>query len=106
MNIGITYDTPVEQVNRALGILQEIYKGHPKTHDVIISFNQFADSSLNILVVHWWNSTDYRDYLGGMQELNLKIKEQFDAAKISFAFPTRTLYVKQDSDWRLGGDEK
>ncbi len=102
MNIGITYDTPAEKVKRALKILEEIYRGHAMTSDLIISFNKFADSSLNILVVHWWNSTDFKAYLAGMQELNLKIKERFDAEGISFAFPTQTLYVKQDSDWRVG----
>ena len=101
MNIGITYDTPAEKVKRALKILEEIYRGHAMTSDLIISFNKFADSSLNILVVHWWNSTDFKAYLAGMQELNLKIKERFDAEGISFAFPTQTLYVKQDSEWRL-----
>lgn len=101
MNIGITYDTPAEKVKRALVILEKIYRGHPKTADLIVSFNQFADSSLNILVVHWWNSTDYKEYLAGMQELNLKIKEQFDAEGISFAFPSQTLYLKQDSHWQI-----
>jgi MscS family membrane protein len=95
MNIGITYDTPSEKVQRALGILGEIFRSHPKTSDLIISFNKFADSSLNILVVHWWNSTDYKEYLAGMQELNLIIKHRFDAEKIEFAFPSQTVYVKQ-----------
>lgn len=97
MTIGITYNTPAERVRRATQILEEIYRSHPKTHDVWISFNQFADFSLNITVIHWWNSTDYRDYLLGMHELNLKIKERFDAEKIEFAFPTRTVYVRYET---------
>ncbi|MBA4150103.1 MAG: mechanosensitive ion channel [Verrucomicrobia bacterium] len=101
MNIGITYDTPTEKVKLALQILNEIYKNHPKTFDLIVSFNQFADSSLNILVVHWWNSTDFKEYLAGMQELNLALKERFDNEGISFAFPSRTIYLKQDLDWRI-----
>lgn len=103
MNIGITYDTSTEKVKEAIGILEEIYRKHPMTFDVIISFNQFAESALNIQVVHWWNSTVQKDYLKGMQEMNLAVKERFDAARIGFAFPSRTLYVKQDSDWRLAG---
>lgn len=102
MNIGLTYDTPTEKVKRALKILEEVYRGHAMTSDLIVSFNKFADSSLNILVVHWWNSTDFKAYLAGMQELNLAIKERFDAEGISFAFPTQTLYLKQDSEWRVG----
>ena len=101
MNIGVTYDTPAEKVKRAVDLLEEIYRAHPKTANLVLSFNQFADSSLNILVVHWWDSTDVKEYLGGMQELNLIIKKRFDDEGISFAFPTRTLYVKQDSDWNL-----
>ena len=101
INIGITYDTPVGKVKRAIDILTETYKAHPKTCDLIISFNQFNDSSLNIMVVHWWDSTDMKEYLAGMQELNLLVKERFDAEKISFAFPSRTLYLKQDSNWRI-----
>src|SRR2546423_13244297 len=97
MNIGITYDTSTEKVKRALRILKEIYKDHPKTFDCLISFNKFADSALNIEVIHWWNSTDYKEYLAGMQEMNLAVKERFDEAAIAFAFPTQTLYLKPDS---------
>jgi MscS family membrane protein len=96
MNIGITYDTPVEKVKRATEILTEVFRSHPKTADLLISFNKFADSALNILVVHVWNGTDAKEQFAGIQELNLKIKERFDAEKIEFAFPTQTLYVKQD----------
>jgi len=103
MNITITYDTPAEKIQRAVDILYEIYRAHPMTHDVWISFNKFNDASLNIFVVHWWNGTVFKDYLQGMQELNLQIKRRFDEENIEFAFPTQTLYVKQGSDWRLHG---
>jgi len=97
MNIGIPYDTPLEKVKEALQILEEIYRSHPMTADLMVSFNKFADSSLNILVVHWWNSTDFKAYLAGMQELNLAIKKRFDEAEVEFAFPSQTHYVKQVS---------
>ena len=86
---------------RALVLLEETYKGHPKTSDLIVSFNKFADSALNIQVVHWWDSTDMKEYLAGMQEINLTIKERFDTEGISFAFPSQTVYLKQDSNWSL-----
>ncbi len=101
MNIGITYDTPTEKVKRALAIVEEIYKGHAKTSDLRVSFNKFTDSTLNIQVIHWWGSTDAKEYLAGMQEINLAIKERFDAEGISFAFPSQTVYLKQDSNWNL-----
>ncbi len=101
MNFGLTYDTPADKVKRALAILEEIYRAHPMTADLLLGFNKFADSSLNILVVHWWKGTDSKAYLAGMQGLNLAIKERFDAERIDLAFPSQTHYVRQDSDWRL-----
>lgn len=97
MNIGLTYDTPVEKVKRATFILQEIFGTHPKTSDLIISFNKFTDSTLNILVVHVWSGTDTKTHFAEMQELNLKIKEQFEAEKIEFAFPSQTIYLKSEA---------
>lgn len=106
MNIGITYDLPVEKVKRAVDLLTQIYKSHPKTGDLVVSFDKFADSALNILVVHWWSSTDYKEYIAGMQELNLKVKHAFDTEGISFAFPSSTVYLKQDSAWNMSVGEE
>jgi MscS family membrane protein len=101
MNFGLTYNTSTEKLKLAVQILDEIYRSHPQTHDLIISFNKFADSSLNILVVHWWKGADAKACLAGLQELNFKVKERFDAEKLDMAFPSQTVYLRQDSEWRL-----
>ena len=72
-------------MKQALALLQEIYRGHPMTREVWISFNRFAGRHINIQVVHWWKGTDYPQYLAGMQEINLAVKARFDADGISFA---------------------
>jgi MscS family membrane protein len=96
MNLGLTYDTPVEKVKQATVILEEIFRASPKTSDLLITFNKFGDSALNISVVHVWNGTDGKAYSAELQALNLKIKERFDAEKIEFAFPTQTIFLKPD----------
>jgi MscS family membrane protein len=93
--IGVTYSTPTIKVKEAVSILHDIFT-HPKTHDVIISFKQFADSSLNIEIVHWFATTDNREYAAGIEAFNLQIKERFDKAGIEFAFPTRTVVMKRE----------
>ena len=94
MNIGLTYDTPAPRIRQAIAILHDILGSHPRTSSLTISFNRFADSSLNILVVHNWNGTDAQEHFDDLQELNLRIKERFDAEKIEFAFPSQTIYLK------------
>jgi len=101
MNIGVTYDTPSQQIERAMQIIEEVYRPHPKTADLLISFNKFESSALNILVVHWWNSKNMKEYLLGFQGLNLELKRRFDAEGINFAFPSQTVYLRQDSQWRI-----
>jgi MscS family membrane protein len=105
MNLGVTYDCPAQKLERAIQIIEEIYRPDPKTADLLVSFNKFENSSLNILVVHWWNSTDYKDYLQGFQKLNLALKRRFDDEGIGFAFPSQTVYLRQDSEWRLAKGE-
>jgi MscS family membrane protein len=98
MNIGLTYDTSSDRLRRAIQLLGEIYRRHPMTVDVWVSFNKFLDSSLNLQVVHWWKATDQKTYLAGMQELNLEVKDRFAQEGIEFAFPTQTLLVRQLSE--------
>jgi MscS family membrane protein len=104
VNLTVTYDTPVEKLRQAISTLEEVYMAHPMTADVWVNFTQFADNALILQVVHWWKSQDYKPYLDGMQELNLEVKRRFDAAGIGFAFPSRTIYLRQDSDWKLHSD--
>ena len=97
MNFGLTYDTPAEKVKRATVILEEIFRANPRTGELLISFNKFADSALNISVVHVWNGTDAKLHSAELQEINLQIKTRFDAEKIEFAFPSQTLYLKSEA---------
>lgn len=101
LNIGVTYDTPAQKVAEAVQIIKDIYGKHPMTGDLTVGFNNFADSSLNIMVVHLWKELDFKVHLAGMQEMHLEVKRRFDEAGIAFAFPSRTVYLRQDNDWRV-----
>jgi MscS family membrane protein len=85
MNLVLAHTTPTPKVERALSVLAEIYRGHPMTQEVFISFNRFAGRHINIMIVHWWKGTEYRQYLAGIQEMNLAVKARFDAEGISLA---------------------
>ena len=85
MNLGLARTLPAAKVRQALALLTEVYRSHPMTQDVWVSFNQFAAGNINLLIVHWWKGTDYQKYLAGMQEMNLSVKERFDAEGIAFA---------------------
>lgn len=91
LNIGITYDTPAAKVRRAVGLLDEVCRAHPRTAEHLVHFEKFLDSSLNLNLVWQCRTTEWKEYTAALQELNLSIKERFDAEGIEFAFPTQTV---------------
>jgi len=85
MNLVLVRTLPGEKIKRALELLDQIYRKNGLTQDVWVSFNQFAAGNINIMIVHWFKGTDYQKYLAAMQEMNLAVKERFDAEGIGFA---------------------
>lgn len=94
--VGITYDTPPDILRQAPGIIQDIIKNMDKTRFDRSHFFTFADSSLNIETVYYVLDADYNIYMDIQQQINFEIFERFQAAGMSFAFPSRTVYLAQD----------
>jgi len=104
LNIGITYDTPPEKVERALAILKELLRDHEGLDPRFpprVFFDEFKDYSLNLLAIYWYHPADYWAYLAFSERLNLQILQRFNAEGIAFAFPTQTLYLAREN--RPGG---
>ena len=98
-NITITYDTPVAKVRKGVEILREILDNHEGMNPDLpprVFFNEFNDTSLNILMIYWYHPNDFWEYSRVNEEINLEIMERFEAEGIEFAFPTSTTYLAQD----------
>jgi len=98
-NIGITYDTPQEKVEKAVNIILEILDNHegmdpgfpPRAY-----FNEFNPASLNLLVTYWYHPAEYWGFMQHSQQVNLQIMQRFEEEDIKFAFPTMTTYLTQN----------
>jgi MscS family membrane protein len=98
-NITITYDTPPDKVERALEIIREILDNHEGMHPDFpprVYFNEFNDTSLNIMMIYWYHPADYWAYVEFSEKVNLKIMRAFEKEAIEFAFPTTTTYLAHD----------
>lgn len=97
--VSITYDTPPDMVQRAVDIIKDILKNHEGENADFpprVFFNEFADCSLNILVIYWYHPPSYWDFLAFSERVNMEILRRFNEEGIEFAFPSRTLYVAGD----------
>jgi len=98
-NITVTYDTPPEKVEKAVAIIREILENHEGMDPDFpprVYFNEFNDTSLNIMMIYWYFPPNYWDFLDLSERVNLKIMRAFEAEGIEFAFPTTTTYLAQD----------
>ncbi|MCK4326733.1 mechanosensitive ion channel family protein [bacterium] len=94
--VGVTYDTGYDKMKNALEILRGIFKNHPSTENYWVYFKEFGAHSKDILVIHWCKYTAYQQFLEATEEINLEIMRRFEEADIEFAFPTQTVYLKQE----------
>ncbi len=96
-DIGLVYQTTATQLREAQALLQTIVRSTPGTHeDVRVHFLGFGVYSLDLRVCFF--VTDYDRQLDVRHAVNLAIKERFDAAGLSFAYPTQTLFHVREAD--------
>jgi len=92
--IGITYDTPVEKIEEAKKIIRDAIKSCKYVIDEPkVWFNAFNASSLDIYISY--PIDEYSNKFAALDEINTKIKKEFDKHKIEFAYPTQTIYLKK-----------
>ncbi|MBN1424762.1 mechanosensitive ion channel family protein [Candidatus Fermentibacteria bacterium] len=96
--IGVVYETTADQI---VFILDEIKKMlladprvYPDSHRV--RFKGFGPSSLDILIICWILTTNFHEFTGIAEEINLNIMRIVERSGSSFAFPTQTIHMARD----------
>jgi MscS family membrane protein len=94
-NLGLAYATTAEQMRTVLRELEAALRAHPKIWPdaVVVRFNDLKESTLNVEVVAWFQTTDWNEFTAIRQELFLKFMEIVEQAGTTFAFPTRTVHL-------------
>ena len=92
--IGVAYDTPPDTVARIPAIIRNAVTAQQRVRFDRSHFISYGDSTLNFETVYMVLTPDYLAYADAHQAINLEILRQFAAAKIEFAYPTRTILVR------------
>jgi len=100
-NITITYHSGRQGAERAVQIIKEVLSNVPEIntdpgYPPRIYFSDFNDWSLNIYMSYWVKPPDYWFYHEVNERVNIEIMKRFEAEKIEFAFPSRTLYIEKN----------
>lgn len=94
-NIGVTYDTTQEQLQKVPRIMRTAIENQDKTRFDRSHFFKYGDYALIFETVYYVLGPDYNLYMDIQQAINLEINEAFEREGIVFAYPTQTLLMRQ-----------
>jgi len=94
-HLGVTYQTPAERLREIPGIVRGIFGEIEGATLDRVHFSSYGDFSLTYEIVYYVDGNDYTKYMDIQQRANLRIYEEFEKARIEFAYPTQTLYLSK-----------
>ena len=96
--LGVQYDTTPEQLVAFTEGIRELVRQHPYTRKDYFQVwcNEFADSSLNILLYIFFETPDWTTELRERERFFVDIVRLADMLGVSFAFPTQTVHLYKE----------
>ena len=95
-NIGLTYDTSVENIKNIVDDIQKLVDDHPMTNqEGKVRFLNFGASSLDIMVLYYVDSPDWEVLIDAQQKINFQIIDIVNKYKCEFAFPSTSVYIEK-----------
>jgi MscS family membrane protein len=96
--LGLLYATTPDQLRFVLVEIRRMLYAHPKVLNdpARVRFVGFGDSSLDVEIFAYVDATDFSEYLGVAEDLNLRIMDIVSDSGTGFAFPSNTTYLAQD----------
>ncbi|HEU5078704.1 MAG TPA: mechanosensitive ion channel family protein [Opitutaceae bacterium] len=107
-NIGITYDATGQQMDELVAEIRRLILEQPEIDktSVMVGFNDFTASSLNVWIVYMTISPDFGKHLEVRQRLNVLFMRAVEARGLEFAFPTQTVHFEANAALRLATEPK
>jgi len=97
MTIGVTYSTSSQQMESILTDIRTMLRSHEgiaQKETMLVNFNSFNDSSLEIYIYTFTNTSNWAKYMNIKEDVNLKIMKIVEDNNADFAFPSQSLYVE------------
>ncbi len=101
LSIGLTYATSGSQVYTIVQEIKYMLKNHKDISSkdtLLVNFNDFGDSSLNIFIYTFTNTANWARYMDIKEDIYLKIMKIVEDNNSSFAFPSQSIYIENVDD--------
>ena len=91
-NLDVTFDTSPEILERLPGVVEKIISSQSPVKFDRCHVASFGESAIRLEAVYFVLDPDYKRYMDIQQAINLEILRRFATERVSFAFPSRTVY--------------
>ena len=97
MHIGLTYGTTSNQIVNIKNDIERMlrnHKGISQKDSLMVYFDSFGDSSLNIFIYTFTATANWAKYLEIREDIHIKIMKIVEDNGSGFAFPSQSIYVE------------
>lgn len=98
-SLGLRYED-ADKIGAIVSDIRTMLQQEPSIdtgQTLLVYFDEFADSSLNIMVYCFTKTTVWAEWLAAQQEVYLKIIAIVKQHGADFAYPTQTLYMEKNN---------
>lgn len=96
-SVILTYDTPIEDVKRAITKINEYLKQNDSIHQetIFVAFDEFHQHGIEIMLYFFTKTTVWGEYVGVKEAVYFEIFKILKEENISVALPSRRLYKEE-----------
>ncbi len=100
--IGLEYSSTIDKLKNIIKEIDEYIKNDSEMFIVNNDYNcyvrleKFNDSSIDILISCFTNTTEWNDYLKIRESLAFSIKSIIEKNNLNFAFPSHSIYIEKN----------
>ena len=101
--LGLTYDTPRDKIEKCIQKIRAMLQNHTDVHPetILVYFDSYGDSSLNIFLYFFTRSTVWEEYLRVKEDVNLRIMGILEEEGVSMALPSTSIYFENELRTRV-----
>tara|TARA_B100001059_G_C17808837_1_gene570914 strand:+ start:76 stop:1167 length:1092 start_codon:yes stop_codon:yes gene_type:complete len=98
--VGLTYETTTDQLKNICHEINTFIKSNDnfvvnEKYNLFVRVEKFNDSSIDLLICTFTNTTDWDKYLEIKEDLIFIIKKIVEENDSSFAFPSQSIYIEK-----------
>lgn len=97
--LGVTYSTSREKLQRTVERIDTMLREHEEIHNgqIMVYFEKFNDSSLDIFIYCFTNTTVWNEFLSVREDVNYKIMDILEDEGVDIAFPSHSIYFENSA---------